>query len=150
MKTQTNKNSSHRQFFIIRNESAAIIRRHQQCQPSLQTPISFFVYGQSLAPPKQKNINNKPTLREIKFKTILKQIKQKLSHLKREQQEIKQQVIENSQIFKSNLQQIKSTQQFNINSLEQYFCVQTKFFQEDISKLKQQIELINFQVSGLL
>ncbi|CAK81784.1 unnamed protein product (macronuclear) [Paramecium tetraurelia] len=149
MKTQTNKNYSHRQMFIIRNESAAILRRHQYCQPSLQTPVSFFVHGQSLAPPKQKNLN-KPTPREIKFKTTLKQLKLKLSLLKKEQQEIKQQVIQNSLIFKSNLQQIKSTQEFNIKSIEQYFSQQTKFFQEDISKLKQQIELINFQVAGML
>ncbi|CAD8058475.1 unnamed protein product [Paramecium primaurelia] len=147
MKTQTSK-ISHRQMFIIRNESAALSRKHHLYQSSPQPPIQFIIHGQSLVPTKFKS-QNKPTPKEIKLKQTLKAIKYKLQSLKIEQSQIKKQVIQQSQTFKSHLQQIKSAQELNINTIHQYFNEQNKFFQEDISRLKQQIQLINYQVQFL-
>ncbi|CAD8070180.1 unnamed protein product [Paramecium sonneborni] len=147
MKTQTSKNCN-RQMFIIRNESAALSRKQHLYQSSPQPPLQFIIHGKSLGTTKFKSFNQ-PTPKEIKLKQSLKSIKFKLQSLKIEQTQIKKQVLLQSQTFKSNLQQIKTTQQLNINTIEQYFNEQNKFFQQDISRLKQHIELVNYQIQFL-
>ncbi|CAK77780.1 unnamed protein product (macronuclear) [Paramecium tetraurelia] len=72
MKTQTSKNS-HRQMFIVRNESAALSRKPHLYQSSPQPPIQFMIHGKSLAPTKFKP-QSKPTPKEIKLKQTLKSV----------------------------------------------------------------------------
>ncbi|CAD8067698.1 unnamed protein product [Paramecium primaurelia] len=146
MKSKTSKNS-HQKMFIVRNASAQQ-RKYQIYQSSPQASLSFMIHGQSLTKTKI-NSQNTLTPKEIKIKQTLKSIKCKLQSLKIEQSEIKKQVNLQSETFKSNLHQIKFTEEQNINTIQQYFNEQNKFFQQDIKKLQQQIEVINYQVQFL-
>ncbi|CAK77255.1 unnamed protein product (macronuclear) [Paramecium tetraurelia] len=124
MKSKPSKNYYQR-MFIVRNESAQS-RKYQLYQSAPQTSISFMINGQSLTKTKI-NTQTNLTPKEIKVKQALKSIKYKLQSLKFEQSEIKKQVMQQSETFKSNLKQIKSKEVQNINAIQQYFNEQNKY-----------------------